>query len=50
MWHIGDSAFPNARFQFGSMAAFSEVVARYPELKHIVAHLGGHGGPGIEQL
>jgi predicted TIM-barrel fold metal-dependent hydrolase len=48
MWHIGDSGLPGARPWFASFEAFSEAVARYPSLKHVVAHLGGHGHAGIE--
>jgi predicted TIM-barrel fold metal-dependent hydrolase len=48
MWHIGDSGLPGARPRFASFEGFSEAVARYPNLKHVVAHLGGHGHEGVE--
>jgi predicted TIM-barrel fold metal-dependent hydrolase len=49
MWHIGSMGSPGARRVFTGIDRLSEVVYRYPELRHIIAHLGGHGPPGVER-
>jgi predicted TIM-barrel fold metal-dependent hydrolase len=49
MWHVGTMALPGARRVFTGIDRLSEVVYRYPELRHVIAHLGGHGPPGVER-
>ncbi len=47
-WHIGDSGLRAANAAYASMERLADVVHRYTDLKHLIAHLGGFAQEGIE--